>query len=91
MIQEFCKACMVTLKNQGNVLIPSLPTGKIYDLIEYLYRFVLNSIILFSFFFIFFSKHLMKLKSIDLLSEPKNPPKFLIRITGSHNTVVLNS
>jgi hypothetical protein len=38
MIQEFCKACMMTLKNQGNVLIPSIPTGKIYDLIEYLYR-----------------------------------------------------
>jgi hypothetical protein len=35
---EFCKACVYTIKNQGNVLVPVLPTGKIYDLIEYLYR-----------------------------------------------------
>ncbi len=40
MIQDFCKACIVTVKNQGNVLIPVLPTGKIYDLIECLYRYL---------------------------------------------------
>lgn len=27
MIQEFCKACALTVKNQGNVLIPISPTG----------------------------------------------------------------
>jgi integrator complex subunit 9 len=40
MIQDFCKACILTLKNQGNVLIPIMPTGKIYDLIEYIYRYL---------------------------------------------------
>lgn len=40
MIQEFCKACILTIKNQGNVLVPVIPTGKIYDLIECLYRYL---------------------------------------------------
>lgn len=40
MIQDFCKACLVTIKNQGNVLVPILPIGKIYDLIECLYRYL---------------------------------------------------
>lgn len=39
-IQDFCKACIMTIKNQGNVLIPVLPTGKIYDLVECLYRYL---------------------------------------------------
>ncbi|CAF0809066.1 unnamed protein product [Brachionus calyciflorus] len=43
MIQDFCKACIMTLKNQGNVLIPVQPTGKIYDLIECLYRYLCDS------------------------------------------------
>ena len=43
MIQDFCKACIVTVKNQGNVLIPVLPTGKIYDLIECLYRYLCDA------------------------------------------------
>lgn len=43
MIQDFCKACVMTLKNQGNVLIPVQPTGKIYDLIEFLYRYLCDS------------------------------------------------
>jgi integrator complex subunit 9 len=44
MIQDFCKACIVTVKNQGNVLIPVLPcTGKIYDLIECLYRYLADA------------------------------------------------
>jgi hypothetical protein len=38
MIHEFCKACVATLKSQGCVLVPSMPTGKIYDLIEHLYK-----------------------------------------------------
>lgn len=40
MVQDFCKACIVTVQNKGNVLIPVLPTGKIYDLIECLYRYL---------------------------------------------------
>jgi integrator complex subunit 9 len=40
MLQEFCKAVCVTLKNQGNVLVPTYPAGKIYDLIECLYRYL---------------------------------------------------
>lgn len=36
MSQEFCKAVVSTLKNGGNVLVPTYSTGKIYDLIEYL-------------------------------------------------------
>lgn len=40
MVQDFCKACIVTIQNKGNVLIPVLPTGKIYDLIECLYRYL---------------------------------------------------
>jgi Cft2 family RNA processing exonuclease len=40
MVQDFCKACIVTIKNQGNVLIPIVPSGKIYDLIECLYRYL---------------------------------------------------
>lgn len=40
---DFCKACIVTIKNQGNVLIPILPTGKIYDLIEILHRFLCDA------------------------------------------------
>lgn len=43
MIQDFCKACVLTLKNQGNVLIPIQPSGKIYDLIEFLYRYLCDS------------------------------------------------
>ncbi|RNA33688.1 integrator complex subunit 9 [Brachionus plicatilis] len=43
MIQDFCKACVLTLKNQGNVLIPVQPSGKIYDLIEFLYGFLCDS------------------------------------------------
>lgn len=39
-IQDFCKACLMTIKNQGSVLVPVLPTGKIYDLIECLYRYL---------------------------------------------------
>ena len=42
-IQDFCKACIMTVKNQGNVLIPVLPTGKIYDLIECLYRYLTDA------------------------------------------------
>jgi len=42
-IQDFCKACLMTLKNQGNVLIPVLPTGTIYDLLECLYRYLSDS------------------------------------------------
>lgn len=42
-IQDFCKACLVTIKNQGNVLVPVLPTGKIYDLIECLYRYLADA------------------------------------------------
>lgn len=40
MIQDFCKACVMTIKNQGNVLVPVLPMGKIYDLLECLYRYL---------------------------------------------------
>jgi integrator complex subunit 9 len=40
MIQDFCKACIMTVKNQGSVLVPVLPTGKLYDLIECLYRYL---------------------------------------------------
>ena len=39
-VMDFCKACILTVKNQGSVLIPTLPTGKIYDLIEILHRFL---------------------------------------------------
>lgn len=44
-INEFCKACIATLKgpNPGNVLVPILPTGKIYDLIECLYRYLTDA------------------------------------------------
>lgn len=43
MVMDFCKACIVTIKNQGSVLIPTLPTGKIYDLIEILHRFLCDA------------------------------------------------
>ena len=43
MVQEFCKACIFTVKNQGSVLIPTLPTGKIYDLIDCLFRYLGDS------------------------------------------------
>lgn len=40
MITEFCKACVATVKQQGSVLVPTLPTGKIYDIIECLWRYL---------------------------------------------------
>ena len=43
MIRDFCKAAVATLKNNGNVLVPTLPTGKIYDLIEYLMHYLAES------------------------------------------------
>lgn len=43
MILEFCKACVHTIKNQGNVLVPIQPMGKIYDLIEFLYRYLADA------------------------------------------------
>jgi integrator complex subunit 9 len=43
MVLDFCKACIVTIKNQGSVLIPTSPTGKIYDLIEILHRYLCDA------------------------------------------------
>ncbi len=40
MVNDFCKACVVTVQNKGNALVPVLPTGKIYDLIECLYHYL---------------------------------------------------
>eukprot|EP00795_Rhopilema_esculentum_P000765 gene765-10494_t len=40
MLREFCNHLTATLKNGGNVLIPSYPSGVIYDLFEYLVSFL---------------------------------------------------
>eukprot|EP00794_Sanderia_malayensis_P007283 gene7283-8094_t len=40
MLRDFCNHLSVTLKNGGNVLIPSYPSGVIYDLFEYLVSFL---------------------------------------------------
>ena len=43
MMKDFCKAVVATIKNNGNVLVPTLPSGKIYDLIEYLMHFLVEA------------------------------------------------
>ena len=43
MMKEFCKAVVATIKGGGNVLVPTLPSGKIYDLIEYLMHYLAES------------------------------------------------
>ena len=42
MYAEFCKTCVHTLKSQGSVLVPILPTGKLYELIERLQHYLGN-------------------------------------------------
>jgi integrator complex subunit 9 len=42
-VQDFCKACLITLKNKGNVLVPTLPVGNVFDLIECLYHFLVDA------------------------------------------------
>lgn len=40
MLREFCSNLALTLKNGGNVLVPCLPSGVVYDLFEYVCTFM---------------------------------------------------